>query len=164
MLAKKYPTTLILVLTLLLASCQTAEQNSSFTTDDKTDVVRLSLERALVDQEIPDYQLLVQDSDEIVLSSENITDIEVPEIPGHQLRLLRPEEIQAKANAEGDFLYLQFNPFEVNSPNDVAVGLGSQWAAADDSTVGYLSGGGLQMLYTRGDAGWNGEVEAIWMS
>ena len=164
MLVKKYPTTLILVLAFLLASCQTAEQNNSFTADDKTEVVRLSLERALVDQEIPDYQLLVQESDEIVLSSENISDIEVPEIPGYQLLLLTPEEIQAKANAEGDFLYLQFNPFEVNSPDEVGVGLGSQWAVADASTVGYLSGGGLQMLYTREDAGWIGEVEAIWMS
>ena len=161
---KKYIAFFVLFQAFLLSSCQTAEQDNSFSTDDKTEVVRLSLEKALADQEIPDYQLLVRESDEIVLSSENITEIEVPDVTGFQLLLLTPEEIQAKANAEGDYLYLQFNPFEVNSPDEVAVGLGSQWAVADDSTVGYLSGGGLQMLYTRGDVGWSGVVEAMWMS
>ena len=88
----------------------------------------------------------------------------LPELAGLRLVVLSPEEIQARADAEGDFLYLHFNPFEVVSPDEVNVSFGSQWAVAEDSTIGYLSGGGLQLIYTRSDGGWTGEVEAIWIS
>ena len=68
------------------------------------------------------------------------------------------------ANEEGDFLYLRFNPFEIETPDRVNVGLGSQWAVAEDSNTGYLSGGGMQMVYERLPNGWVGEVQALWMS
>lgn len=124
----------------------------------------LSLERALVDQEIPDYRLLVEGGEAIVLSSENIEDVQVPEVPGFEIHVLSPEEIQDRANAEGDYLYLFFNPIEVETADKVNVSFGSQWAVAEDSTAGYLSGGGLQMVYERQGEGWVGEVEAVWMS
>lgn len=41
------------------------------------------------------------------------------------------------------------------------VGFGSQWAVAKDSTTGYLSGGGFQLIYTRSESGWTGEVEVV---
>lgn len=155
---------LLVLLAALAAGCQAAGQQDAFTNEDKTEIVRLSLERALVDQEIPDYGLLVEKGNEIVLSAENIGDVTVPDLPGLMLIVLSPEEIQAKADREGDFLYLRFNPFEIETPDKVSVGLGSQWAVAEDSTTGYLSGGGLQMIYQRQHESWAGEVEAIWMS
>lgn len=155
---------LILLLAFLMVACQTREKDGLFNQEDKAEIVRLSLERALVNQEVPDYGLLIEQREELILSSENIEDIALPELAGLSLVLLSPVEIQAKADADGDFLYMQFDPFEVISPDEVRVGLGSQWAVAKDSSTGYLSGGGLQMIYTRSAGGWNGEVEAMWIS
>jgi len=153
-----------LLLLLLLVACQAAGQEEGFSADDKSQIVRLTLERTLVDQEIPDYNLLTAGGDELILSSENIEDVEIGDVPGIDLVVLSREEIQAKADAEGDFLYLFFNPFEVETDNLVNLSFGSQWAVGQDSTAGYLSGGGLQMIYERQLEGWEGEVLAVWMS
>lgn len=161
---RQYLTPFILVLAVLIVSCQPAGQQDAFTIDDKTEIVRLSLERALVHREIPDYGLLVEKGNELVLSTENIEEVSVPAVPGFELIMLSPEEIQARANDEGDFLYLHFNPLEVETPDRVSVAFGSQWAVAEDSTTGYLSGGGLQMVYERQPEGWVGQVEAVWIS
>jgi hypothetical protein len=149
---------------ILLGACQGAMQEQGFTTDDKSEIVRLTLERALGDQEIPDYGLLTAGGKTLVLSSENIEDVDVGPVPGFELVVLSRDEIQAKADAEGDFLYLFFNPFEEESIDRVKVSFGSQWAVAQDSTSGYLSGGGLQLVYDRRPEGWVGEVVAAWIS
>jgi hypothetical protein len=155
---------IVLLLLLLLVACQAAGQEEGFGNDDKAEIVQLTLEKALVDQEIPDYTLLTAGGDELILSSENIEDVEIEDVPGIDLVVLSREEIQAKADAEGDFLYLFFNPFEEESVDRINVGFGSQWAVAQDSTAGYLSGGGWQLVYERQPDGWVGEVLAVWMS
>ena len=155
---------MFILLLFALVACQAAGQEEAFSEDDKAEIVQLTLERALVEQEIPDYSLLTAGGDELILSSENIEDVDVGEVPGFDLVVLSPEEIQEKADAEGDFLYLFFNPFEEESVDRINVGFGSQWAVAQDSTTGYLSGGGLQMVYERQPEGWVGEVVAVWMS
>jgi len=164
MIQAKYVVILMLSLIILIAGCQTAGQEPTFTAEDKAEIVNLTLERALVDQEIPDYGLLLQDGGSIVLSTDNIEDVALPDLPGHTIVLMTADEIQAKANREGDFLYTRFEPFEVETPDKVNLGFGSQWAVAEDSTTGYLSGGGLQMVYERQADGWTGEVEAVWIS
>ena len=148
----------------LFTACQSAGQEEGFSNDDKAEIVQLTLERALADQEIPDYSLLTAGGDELILSSENIEDVDIGEVPRFDLVLLSKEEIQAKADAEGDFLYLFFNPFEVETDDLVNVSFGSQWAVAQDSTTGYLSGGGFEIAYERQSEGWVGEVVAVWMS
>jgi len=155
---------LMLLLTIFAAGCQTAVQEPAFTREDKAEIVRLTLERALVDQEIPDYGLLIEGGESIILSTDNIEDVTLPDLSGHSIILMTPAEIRAKANAEGDFLYTRFEPFEVETPDKVNLGFGSQWAVAEDSTTGYLSGGGFQMLYERQADGWAGEVQAVWIS
>jgi hypothetical protein len=74
------------------------------------------------------------------------------------------EEIQAKADAEGDFPYLRFQGFEAVSQDEVNISLGSSWAIGADSDMIYLSGGGFTINYTRTDAGWTGEVTEAWIS
>ncbi len=153
-----------LLLLLLLTACGATTSEENFTKDDKTEIVQLTLERALVDQEIPDYGLLTAGGNELILSSENIEDIDVGAVRGYDLVVLSREEIQVRADAGGDFLYLFFNPFEEESVDRVNVSFGSQWAVAQDSTSGYLSGGGLQMVYDRQPEGWMGEVVGAWIS
>ena len=155
---------IVLSLLFMFTACQAATQEEGFTEEDKTEIVQLTLERALVDQEIPDYGLLTAEGNELILSSENIEDVEIGAVPGFELVVLSREEIQAKADADGDFLYLFFNPFEEETQDRINVGFGSQWAVAQDSTSGYLSGGGLQMVYERQPEGWLGEVVAAWIS
>ncbi len=131
--------------------------------EDLTELLRLTLERALVNQEIPDYALLA-DQDEIVLSTENIDPALLPELEGVELVTMTPEEIQAKADAEGDFAYLRFQGFGAVSSDEANVSLGSSWAIAADSDMIYLSGGGFTINYTRTSDGWSGEVTEAWIS
>lgn len=127
------------------------------------ELLRLTLVRALVDQEIPDYALLA-DQETIVLSTENIDLALLPELAGVNLLAMTPDEIQAKADAEGDFPYLRFQGFTAVSSEEVTVSLGSTWARAANSEIFYLSGGGFTITYTRTADGWMGEVTEMWIS
>lgn len=130
---------------------------------DVAELLRLTLERALVAQEIPDYALLA-DQPEIVLSTENINPALLPELAGVNLVTMSPEEIQAKADADGDFPYLRFQGFTAVTEDEVRVSLGSSWAVGADSDMIYLSGGGFTITYTRTAGGWTGEVTEMWIS
>ncbi len=143
------------------------EQNGSgemaLSTEEQGELIRLTLQRALVEQEIPDYALLA-DQAAIVLSTENIDASLVPELEGVALELLTPEEIQARADAQGDFPYLAFSRFESAGDNEASVSLGSRWAVAADSDMIYLSGGGFTIEYTRMGESWFGEITETWIS
>lgn len=132
--------------------------------EDQAELIRLTLERAIVDQEIPDFQLLTEGRDEIVLSTENVDPELVPELEGVNLVLLSPEEIQARANEEGDFLYLNFQMVDVESETQVTVSLNNIWAIAEDSDLIYLSGGGFSIEYTKTADSWSGEITELWIS
>ena len=131
--------------------------------EDVAELLRLTLERALVAQEIPDYALLAE-QDTIVLSTENIDPALVPQLDGVTLVLMTPEEIQAKADAEGDFPYLRFQGFTAVSDTEVRVSLGSSMAVAADSDMIYLIGGGFTIAYEKTADGWQGEVTEAWIS
>jgi len=99
---------------------------------DKAEIVRLSLQWALVDKKIPDYRLYFSEMENIILSVENIEAGVLPQMPGVNLTLLQPEEIQKKADEEGDFLYLRFLQLEVSN-SEAKVSLDSTWAVGKDS-------------------------------
>ena len=52
-----------------------------FTDKDRLEIIRLTLERAVIAAEVPDYHLM-RDKQRIILSAENITPDLVPQIPG----------------------------------------------------------------------------------
>lgn len=106
----------------------------------------------------------MQDRQNVILSTENIGEVTVPDVSGFSIILLTPTEIQDRANAEGDFLHLRFGPLQNEGADKVNVGLGNVWATAEGSSIGYLSGGGLEMVYECRQDGWAGEVVAMWMS
>lgn len=142
-----------------LASCQPSQK---ITDKDITEVMRLTLERALVAQEIPDYDL-IEDTANIVLSSENVNPSLLPQISGVTLTLLSPEQIQEKADRQGDFLYLRFKEITVED-SKIIVSLESAWAVGKNSTTAYLSGGGFTVEYRRDGKEWVGEVTVTWIS
>lgn len=131
--------------------------------EDIAELLRLTLERALVAQEIPDYALLA-DQPEIILSTENIDTGLLPTLASVNLATMSPDEIQAKADAEGDFPYLRFQGFTAVSQDEVRVSLSSSWAVGADSDMIYLSGGGFTITYSRTATGWDGEVTEMWIS
>jgi len=81
---------------------------------DEVDLVRLSLEWGLVEKNVPDYGLL-SDPQNIVLVLEGFETRTVPKLPGANLTLLSKEEVKAKVDAEGDFLYVRLNLYPVTA-------------------------------------------------
>jgi hypothetical protein len=131
--------------------------------DDKAQVVRLTIERALFAQEIPDYQLIADQSN-IVLSTQNLDRAWVPQLDGINIILLDPKEIQAKADHEGDYLYLRFRELEIQKDGRIIVSLDNVWAVSKNSRLLYLSGGGFTIEYRRENGRWVGEVTMSWIS
>jgi len=132
------------------------------TEEDKAAIIRLTLERALIDKEIPDYDL-IKDKENIVLSTENIDSNLVPKMQGINLILLASDGIQEKADREGDFLYLHFGPMEIKN-SEVIVSLSNIWAVSKDSPNIYLSGGGFRIEYQKIAGKWVGGVALVWIS
>ncbi len=67
---------------------------------------------------IPKFGAITHNTNTIILSTELIEDVNVPRrVRGYRLLLLSPEEIEAKAMAEGAFLYLHFTKFDPNPEN-----------------------------------------------
>ena len=84
----------------------------------ESEIVFETLQIALMEELIPDHHIITHNTSTVVLSTELIEDVNVLGRVGfYRLLLLSPEEIEAKANAEGDFLYLVFTRFEPNPEN-----------------------------------------------
>ena len=146
------------VVIMALAACGQGTE----TEKDRADIIRLSLQWALVDKKISDYALL-EDPQNVVISSENIDGTLLP-IPGVNLILLDPQAIQKKANQEGDFLYLVFKQVEVNG-SSAEVSLENTWAVGKDTRRGYLSGGGARIAFDKKSGGWVlREILSFWIS
>ena len=54
----------------------------------------------------------------IILSVENIEAGVLPQMPGVNLNLLQPEEIQKQADEKGDFLYLRLSQLKVSNSGE----------------------------------------------
>ena len=136
----------------------------TLTNQDRAAIIRLSLERALVAKEIPDYDLWHAGKDSVVLSPENLDDVLVPtELPNVDLIILGPDDIQIKADAEGNFMYLRFGKLKVGDA-EVQVDLGNWWAVGKDSKVQNLSGGFFTLAYQKVSGEWVGTVLAVALS
>ena len=136
-------------------------------TSDTAQIVELALKWALVEQSIPDFGLL-DDQQNIILSLENIDAEMVPQLPGINFILLSPDEIQRKADADGDFLHLSFQQFLFVpgvSDSKAEVSINNSWAVGKDSRVGYLSGGGCTLEFHKKDGAWMlDDSMACWIS
>lgn len=147
---------------LLLIACQNLTMNT-ITDVDKAEVIRLTLERALLAREIPDYGLIA-DKANIVLSTENFDAAWLPQLEGVNIILLDSEALQAKADQEGDFLYLRFQEIEIRNNRSMIVSLDNVWAVSKSTTHVYLSGGGFHIEYHRENGKWIGQITSIWIS
>ena len=117
---------------------------------------------ALIGNEMIAAGVSVKDNERVVLSTENINASLVPDIPNRNLVLLRPEEIQKKADDQGDFMFLTFNRIEVRG-SVVQVVLANTLAKGKDSekTEGYMSGGFFNVEYQQISGEWVGTEQSL---
>ena len=128
---------------------------------------------ALIGNEMIAAGVLVRDNESVVLSTENINASLVPNIPNRNLILLPPEEIQKKADDQGDFMFLSFNRIE---PKEIRVDggwgvdrsviqvvLANTLAKGKDSekTASYLSGGYFSVEYQQISGEWVGTNQSL---
>ena len=132
--------------------------------EDKAEIVRLTLERALLKKEIRDYRY-IKDLNDIPLSTENVAGVPLPELDGIKLVPLKPEEIQERAEDDGNYVYfLEFSEFRIEGPKvtvtishypKYAKRLHPKYAGRPRPTA---FGGALIIEYRKRDGKWAGEV------
>ena len=134
----------------------------SLTDQDRSELIRQTLELALIGNEMIAAGVLVKDNESVVLSTENTNPSLVPNIPNRNLILLRPEEIQKKADDQGDFMFLSFDRIEVRG-SVVHVVLANTLAKGKDSekTEGYMSGGYFTVEYQQISGEWVGTAQSL---
>ena len=135
----------------------------AFTEADSMEILRQTLTQISY---VSTADFLSQDGSEIVLSTVNLPPTYRPDPAKSNLLLLTPAEIQVKADADGDFLYLRLEKIEAESPTQAESVLCSIWAIAADSNTDYLSGGCITVAFSKDVASgtWQGEITATTIS
>lgn len=145
----------------------------SLTDEHRSELIRQTLERTLIGNEMTVAGVLVKENGSVVLSTENINASLVPNIPNRTLILLRPEEIQKKADDQGDFMYLSFDRIGPKAiwvdggwgvdGSVVEVVLANLLAKGKDSekTDGYMSGGYFTVEYRQISGEWVGTAQPL---
>lgn len=130
---------------------------------DKAELIKLTLERAIVDKEIPDYES-IKDKRNIVLSTENIRKELVLRIKGVKINVLNADEIQDRADKEGVYPYLRFSRLNLQNPENAVVELWIGYAQPKNSDLGPMGGGGFVLFYKKVSGRWEGEVAYLMIS
>ena len=133
--------------------------------DDRQTLAQISLEWAILDKNIPDYNL-IKDKNSIILSTRNINKSYIFSLKDITIIILTPEEIKQKSEEDGDFLYFEFGMIDIQG-TDATVKLGNIWAQSEKSRkkIAYLSGGGATIPFMKqGDKWIRKNVTEIWIS
>lgn len=132
---------------------------------DRQTIAQMSLEWAVLGKNISDYNL-IKDKDNLVLPTGNINKGYNFSLENITISILTPEEIRQKSEAEGDYLYLEFEMLEIYGSR-ATVKLNNIWAQNETSrkTIAYLSGGGATIPFTKiGDKWVRQDVTETWIS
>lgn len=117
----------------------------------ESEIVYETIKIALIEEKIPTFSSLMYNTSTVILSTELIEDVNVPRhIGGYRLLLLNPEEIEARAETKGAFLYLRFTRFEPN-PGNILVSI--QTSGVFDSI------GGMSLFFKL-----TGTIYQFWIS
>ncbi len=157
---------IFLLVIFILSGCSYKKNNFEITKLDKEIVLSMVLEKAIIDEYIADYSLL--ENEEIIISEENIEKLDLPNLEGVSLVMQSNNEIQQKADKEGDYLFLKITQFEL-ADNKITISISNMWAVGKHSQnkYGYLSGGGFQISYVKSNGTWiqdEKETMKFWMS
>ena len=106
---------------------------------DREQLIRVVLEWALVDKNLPDYGLLPDPTDVLISLEGRLAD-ELPTLPGVTLTALTEAELQTKADAEGSLLRLSLENLVI-AGDTAEIWVGNWWVSSSTETRQFLSGG-----------------------
>lgn len=139
-------------------------QPASLAQADRDEMARLALDLALVARQIPDHALL-KDPKHVVVSTENLP-APPPRLDGVELLPMSADAVQAKADREGDFVYIVLGAPEAH-PKGIRLSIHNRWAiGAASKKAGkiFLSGGGMSLLFHKEGGAWKVDVVAKFIS
>ena len=132
------------------------EKLDHLTSADKDEIIKLLLADALT-----------QKDNDALLSTVNIESQRISNPAGLRLVLLSPSEIQARANRQGDLMYLEFGKFEPHG-SCMAVSLSNLWAdgtsTVETAPKSPLGEGWLYYIFYKRSGKWVGEFVDGWIS
>jgi hypothetical protein len=137
-------------------SCSTATHKP--TDKDTSDIISLSLQRAVVAGEIPDYHL-IKDKQNIVISAEGINPNLLPQLPGIHLVLLNDQQLQEKADAEELVFFLRFRSLEIAGDQAEVILDNIQATGKRTKQMGF--GGSMTIEYRKENGNWVGKVKSL---
>ncbi len=130
---------------------------------NKAEIVNQILEESLVKKKLPSYGLLPNRKNTFILSTKNIEAGWLKPLENINLKFMSDEEIQQKADTEGDFLYISLSELKVKG-ECVAVTITNSWAVGKNSTKFYLSGGGTNYIFRKNSGKFTGRTIGGWIS
>jgi len=130
---------------------------------NKAEIVNQILVESLVKKKLPDYGLLANQKNAFVISTKNIEAEWIKPLENVNLKLMTEEEIQQKADTEGDFLYVSLSEIKVKG-ECVAVTITNSWAVGKKSSKFYLSGGGTNYIFRKTLGKFTGRTVGGWIS
>lgn len=137
-----------------------SDRTGSVTNVDRREAVRL----ALLEVTDSKWGLLTQEQRrELIISTTNIRTEWLYSINSLSIKLLTQNQIQHKANTEGDFLYLSFPEIRVRG-RCVAVTVTNSFAIGRNSGMAPMSGGGLTFEYRKQAGKWSQKFVRGWVS
>jgi len=141
----------------------TKDWSSTLKEDDKAEIVRQILERVFVVKDLLGPRFLLDQSKQIVLSTEQIKPGWISNYAQVEFILMDGQKITEKADKTGDFQYLRFSSFKTNGPC-VAVTLIREWAVGKNSDHTYFGGGGHIYEFHKAGDKWVGKFAGGWIS
>lgn len=147
---------------LALAAIHAAQEEAQaeISDEDRAEVIRLTLDYALVKKSIPDYNF-IKDPKNVPLSTRDISADLLPKLDGINLILLTPDEIEQRAEKDGSYFYfLEFGEIKAEGET-ISVTINHNPKYAKKPKVKAF-GGSVEIKYRKQDGKWKGEV-ASWV-
>lgn len=125
----------------------------------KREVVRLALAEALNRLVAP-----IEVERELIVSSKNIEkEWIVGVVEAKKITFLNDRQIQARADRQGDFLYVSFPQVDVIG-TCIAVSVDYSWAQGRNSQILHMDGGGVTYEFRKEGRQWVGRYVSSWVS
>lgn len=132
-------------------ACGRGDDDQSAVTD-RPELIRVVLEWALIDKNLPDYGLL-PDPTNVLISLDGLSVDELPTLPGITLTALTEVELQKKADAEGSLLRVSLENVAI-AGDKAEVRVTNWWIASSTDTRGFVSGGSCELELRKTGGQW----------
>jgi hypothetical protein len=105
-----------------------------------------------------DSNILFDNQNNIILSVENLNSDWIPELDNFTIHPLTRAEIQERAEAEGQLMFLMFERIDFHEDGTAEIVVSSLWAAPQGEDIP-LTGGSALLSFRQIDGEWQRQVE-----